>query len=1214
MKAVLLVQLLCLLGHAAKHPVTTKKSKLCGNEKCDQVLFKAKVKRVMTSTHEAFLSVSEGVLIDVTAIKYSDRTDLMEGVLADGTRGNFYIGAIDMGSYVEFLRNAIVEKKELKEISQDRADLGEKRILGTIRADVDLVRDYNVQAKNYAKEHKLPDPELFPLPEVTNSGSGHHGHSHSGGGHGHSHSHEAGAHSAHSHGAAHSHVHPQGVAALPTHTHETVQPKVDQATTVGNEVHEQKTAVPVEVLQPEIVMSTTAPPAAVNIPPPTPVNVLTTPPPTPVNVVPVTLAPVPVSAPTAGPELTPSGAAHEKVPLPEMEKQIAELMARDAALVQAERQREAQEIESVDPLKMNSDANSSQTVNAAADPHPTTRLSSADIIGATTQSLNVKQQASVVPSTAAGVEPLPSTPLPVQPPSGIPVEETVTVPPPIATPVEKPSVPITPQETPSPNIEPEKQPDPPKAPHEVPEATTALPSVDISTPPSQLPTTLAPESHLDDSIAITKDPVTGVEYCERDGGCPVGSETIPPDPKPITIEELNASVEKPAHDEMSAKENMTFPVKHINLTALASSGVFNIVLSSVSKSARNIPPFADVNDAGIGLLVNFALLIAAMIYYFISWLLSDPDEERCDWGITHDLATRCKKLEEQNRAKEAEIIRLGSSRRYSGTFEEQLKKDIIIRDKEITKLLQMLDTVRCTVHDESALRELLEVDLNTERRRTAQAEETIRELKRQLEEQERAHSRTTKELSTARESLDTLENELRREKQLREDTAIELKKTKDAVVKANKDLQAANEQVRKLSSEKNNLELENATLSSMLEEVERNRKEGSGGSGGWSDFGDDIVGEADDDKEKTPASSTITIPVAPVAGEVREVAKLRGQLKKVEQELETTRMALEYEKQERQQLESKLASLEAELERKTKEVSERERERSRADERCNELLSMMKENNMKTRETEGLRDKLRDELIALQGEFSAIIDERRKKDEKICELEMELKRMRNEHLKLETRRFNEVLELKHKLDVLQTTQMQPLAPSVQGYDFLNKHERDLAHSPLSLWEEPPRSMSSNCPTSPDDEYLFSAYPPAKKGPSRARRSDRLKMDNSPSDTEKHKERKETTHRRVRSRSHGRQLWSARKGEVPHYMTMDPSYHQHHTSHPNVGADVDPHSLRHNRSVNVYYSSGGSNGGRSPPPEMPLLSAIPPPGLKKPSGKRVVDQAMEFKSS
>lgn len=39
------------------------------------------------------------------------------------------------------------------------------------------------------------------------------------------------------------------------------------------------------------------------------------------------------------------------------------------------------------------------------------------------------------------------------------------------------------------------------------------------------------------------------------------------------------------------------------------------------------------------------------------------------------------------------------------------------------------------------------------------------------------------------------------------------------------------------------------------------------------------------------------------------------------------------------------------------------------------------------------------------------------------------------------------------------------------------------------------------------------------------------------------------------------------------------------------------------SANGPYSSGGSNGGRSPPPEMPLLSAIPPPGARKPLGKR-----------
>ncbi|KIH65998.1 hypothetical protein ANCDUO_03677 [Ancylostoma duodenale] len=45
--------------------------------------------------------------------------------------------------------------------------------------------------------------------------------------------------------------------------------------------------------------------------------------------------------------------------------------------------------------------------------------------------------------------------------------------------------------------------------------------------------------------------------------------------------------------------------------------------------------------------------------------------------------------------------------------------------------------------------------------------------------------------------------------------------------------------------------------------------------------------------------------------------------------------------------------------------------------------------------------------------------------------------------------------------------------------------------------------------------------------------------------------------------------------------------------------------RHGRNNYIYYSSGGSNGGRSPPPEIPLLSAVPPPGVKKPMGKRVI---------
>ncbi|XGW34154.1 hypothetical protein V3C99_018174 [Haemonchus contortus] len=103
----------------------------------------------------------------------------MERVIADGTKGSFYIGAVDTGSYLEFLRNAIRLKKELKEISQSQ-DIGSRKLLGAVRADLHLVRDYNVEALRYAQEHGLPKPDLLPLPyEELFSVNGHrHGHSH----------------------------------------------------------------------------------------------------------------------------------------------------------------------------------------------------------------------------------------------------------------------------------------------------------------------------------------------------------------------------------------------------------------------------------------------------------------------------------------------------------------------------------------------------------------------------------------------------------------------------------------------------------------------------------------------------------------------------------------------------------------------------------------------------------------------------------------------------------------------------------------------------------------------------------------------------------------------------------------------------------------------------------------------------------------------------
>ncbi|VDO07796.1 unnamed protein product [Haemonchus placei] len=124
-------------------------------------------------------------------------------------------------------------------------------------------------------------------------------------------------------------------------------------------------------------------------------------------------------------------------------------------------------------------------------------------------------------------------------------------------------------------------------------------------------------------------------------------------------------------------------------------------------------------------------------------------------------------------------------------------------------------------------------------------------------------------------------------------------------------------------------------------------------------------------------------------------------------------------------------------------------------------------------------------------------------------LEYELKRIRSDHLKLETKRFNEVLELKHKLDMMQTSQqMQPLALKTHCYDFSTKTEGNLSSSPTSLWEEAPRLISCNRETfnvtTPEEDLLGAAFTYSKKAPARARKYDRTPLTNSPGEREKRK--------------------------------------------------------------------------------------------------------------
>ncbi|VDK46944.1 unnamed protein product [Cylicostephanus goldi] len=353
-------------------------------------------------------------------------------------------------------------------------------------------------------------------------------------------------------------------------------------------------------------------------------------------------------------------------------------------------------------------------------------------------------------------------------------------------------------------------------------------------------------------------------------------------------------------------------------------------LKSLVDSIRTIGVFSSMDDAGIGLILNFVFLMTVIVIHFTSYFLSDfNDTNVFDRMAAHDLATNCKFMEEQLKTKDIEINRLLTTASQSQGKDDnanELREELCWKNAELQKLLKSNESLKLEVDRIEKSLESTTAELVLERTQKTEAQGLAADCKRLLEESEKAHLRTTEELTTSKESLKQLEQNLEDERRSNQEFTTNLKIAKEKLEKLRKEFDVANNEISKLKTEKSNLELENVTLSGMIEEMDKSRKEGSagesGGSGGWSDFGDDF-NEAEDEKEKTPASSTVTIPVAVAGSDVREAAKLRAQLKKSQQELDSIRVTLDSEREERRHIESKLKALKAEAEKKTKEVINR---------------------------------------------------------------------------------------------------------------------------------------------------------------------------------------------------------------------------------------------------------------------------------------------------
>ncbi|CAD6185619.1 unnamed protein product [Caenorhabditis auriculariae] len=1229
LKTVFLVTILYVFA-ATPPPVNTKKSKLCGDSACEEVLFKTRVKRVMGITADpTFLKLSDGVVIDVVAVKFSDRVDLMEGKLPDGSKGLFYSGAIDSGPYVEFLRSAIEMKKEMQLISQDPNDAGSKRLIGVIHSETDLVRDYNAKAAVLAAENNLPPPDPLPIPQPPQQG---HGHSH--GAHGHSH----GGHHGHSHGG-HGHSHENNHVHEHSHVKEKPQEPMAPSNVQKMMQNEQVIADKPATEEKEAKQN---PPSELNH--------------------------VPVESIVTEQKMDDGKLPHKTAFV--VEEKVENVQTIDNLNVDQQRQPEKQDNVEKESLQANVDTtnsapslDSSQTTPSQPPP-PSTNLDSEgnerlsmedeiELMIARDKLLleqNKKQAtAPVVEDTTERAVPVAATPVASAVESAT-EQKPLEIPPPQERPVESPSStpPQLPALQPQPTVVQEAQP--------VVE-TPPIDAVIMTTTPSPLEATTVKEEEQVDPVAnkfeapldVPASPVPNNAategsakneapqgYCDKED-CSSLVNTAAAERASQTAEEDRLKA-KPFEDSIGQFSDV---ISEHNFSNLPLQDKFQAT-TAVAAFVRSMLTMGDLSDASVGLILNITFVIVSFVIFVIVKNVTGLTESAgFDKGGFFTLSTRFRELQVILQNKEAELNQL----RMSCQLQQVDQK----AQNEVAHIRNELRSAKTDLSNAYAKISAYEEQLRVSQELFGEKEKEVEQLKLYAHEcneklarsSEGSHERT-KELDKLKAKLNEAEKESVRGQQ-------EVIKLKESEQKLQQQLKAQEgerlqqrgraeefeKKSKELEGELKQAKIDNAALEELVQQYEKNQNEGSaaesGGSGGWSDFGDDFT-SSEQQEEKTPDASQTDAKVITGGGsspssnndkdlteirarlkrnieECEELQGLRPQLQQCKEELARYKSLYEQEEQARNDCESKLKRLELDFESKRKMWDSMEEEKKESADRIKELLKMLTDNMKKCTDTESLISNLREDLYFKDKELREEQLQTRKKDDRIREIEVELKVLRSEYMKLEAKSFHDVMVLKRQLDDYKTSQIlsqssMPMASrdAFSANTSLDGDEGRIGLSPHRndpIWDEPSHDYSKNGPSMPPSDF----YPVgqlAKK--TRSRRSDRLLMgENSPSDNEKSRTKieKKDPHRR-RSRSHGRQSYADPLGNVP-YLTGFPS----DSSYQNMASlGFVALSGRHSKSGQLNYSSGGSNGGRSPPPEMPLLSAIPPPGVRKPTGKRL----------
>ncbi|ETN76553.1 hypothetical protein NECAME_11613, partial [Necator americanus] len=144
----------------------------------------------------------------------------------------------------------------------------------------------------------------------------------------------------------------------------------------------------------------------------------------------------------------------------------------------------------------------------------------------------------------------------------------------------------------------------------------------------------------------------GQEECRR------GQESLSSGAKtPVSLEEqLEQDVTaKPVHTRRIAKSEKYSKDSTIELAPDYSDAVDNFLVS-IADGVRAVPFLALADTTGMSFILHFAFMLVAVVAHFIPYFVSNASDSAVfDGMVAHDLGTKCRLLEEQNKIKEKEL-------------------------------------------------------------------------------------------------------------------------------------------------------------------------------------------------------------------------------------------------------------------------------------------------------------------------------------------------------------------------------------------------------------------------------------------------------------------------------------------------------------------------------------------------------------------------------